>query len=128
MNKKHVVLLLTMLFLALSFLVIYYKSTTTQIQLDKEIHDYGDVKVGERIKAVFKIKNIGLNNLKISNITADCNCTVAEWNTNPVKPNDETLIVVYFDNLVSGYFQQKVVLESNAVNSPLLLLIRGRAL
>lgn len=70
----------------------------TTIELDKYTHDFGNIKEGERVSTVFKLKNTGNNPLIIKNVTASCGCTVPEWPTDPVGPGQTGQIKVEFNS------------------------------
>lgn len=60
--------------------------------------DFGRIKEGERVEHSFKFKNVGTEELVISNVTSSCGCTAPNWPRNPIKPGEEGKIKVEFNS------------------------------
>jgi hypothetical protein len=100
----------------------------TEIEVNTRLINLGDVKKENSMKAIFSIKNVGSSPLLIDEVTADCHCTVPSWKGGGVSVGDSISIEVIYKNPTgSGHFQQVVNVYSNAKQSPLLLVIRGRS-
>lgn len=100
----------------------------TEIEVNTKLINLGDVKKENKTKAIFLIKNVGSSPFLIENIVADCHCTIPDWDENEVNVGDSTEIEVIYNNPTGvGYFQQVINVYSNAKQSPLLLVIRGKS-
>lgn len=96
------------------------------VSVNKEVHDYGDIKQGGDPYCEFVVKNTGTEPLIISNAKGSCGCTVPEWSRDPVMPGKTTIIKVRYDTNRVGPINKTVTITSNAVNEPnLTLRIKG---
>jgi len=68
------------------------------IQFEKTRHDFGTITQGEKITYYFKFKNTGGSDLIISNVSASCGCTVADYSKNPIPPGEEGRIAIQFNS------------------------------
>ncbi|HVZ97908.1 MAG TPA: DUF1573 domain-containing protein [Chitinophagaceae bacterium] len=73
----------------------------------------------------FEIYNIGKNNLFIKSVVPDCHCTVANFSSNPIYPNDSSKIILKFDASHIGPFQSSALVTTNSSSTPTLLIFRG---
>jgi len=88
-------------------------------------HDYGTIVQASDGSCEFKFTNKGKAPIVLNNVSASCGCTVPEWTRTPVAPGSNgTIKVTYNTNLV-GTFAKSITVNSNAVNSPLVLIIKG---
>lgn len=86
-----------------------------KVQVEKAIHEFGDIKQGDKVSYEFKFKNVGKTPLIITDASATCGCTVPEYPKNPIKPGEEGVIKVVFDSAGKLGLQDKVVtITSNA--------------
>ncbi len=93
---------------------------------DKKTHNFGTVKEGQVVKAVFKIKNSGKTNLRIIDAQATCGCTVPTWPKKPIKPGETEDIKVEFKTAGKKNRQQKTVtLITNSEVGIEVLTLRG---
>ena len=97
----------------------------TEVQVVNKIINIGNRNINEPSIATFEIKNTGKYDLVIQNIATDCHCTVPTWNTDPSPPGESLMVEVAYDNHMAGFFQQAITVELNAINSPVLLIMRG---
>ena len=66
-------------------------------KFDRFSHDFGEIQRGEDATAVFSLVNQGLAPLVVENITASCGCTIAEWDKEPLMPQDTMQIKVSYN-------------------------------
>jgi hypothetical protein len=86
----------------------------TKMQLIETAHDFGDVKEGEVVKHVFKVKNVGTNPLMISKTDVSCGCTATDFTHEPIPPNGEGQITVQFNTKGKEGIQKKnILIHSN---------------
>jgi hypothetical protein len=84
----------------------------TEFEFNKEIHNFGSLNAGEIVIFNFVFKNMGKNNLIITNIESDCGCINANYKSDPIMPGNEGFIEVRFNS--SGLFGKQY--KSIAVN------------
>ncbi len=96
------------------------------ISVNKEVHDYGEIKQGGDPYCEFTVKNTGNAPLIISNAVGSCGCTVPEWSREPVMPGKTTIIKVKYDTNRPGPINKSVTITSNASNEPSMMIkIKG---
>ena len=88
------------------------------IIVDKEVHDYGNIKYGGEPYCAFEFKNTGDEPLIISNAKGSCGCTVPEWPKEPIAPGAKGTIRVKYDTNRPGPINKSVTITSNAINEP----------
>lgn len=81
----------------------------TKIEFEKDFHDFGIIKEGEKVSHVFKFKNVGTEPLIIKNVKPACGCTTPDWTKDPVPPGGEGKIEVSFDSQGRTGIQNKTV-------------------
>ncbi len=84
-------------------------SKVTKIEFEKDNHDFGLIKEGEKVSHVFKFKNVGTEPLVIKNVKPACGCTTPDWTKDPVPPGGEGKIEVSFDSQGRTGIQNKSV-------------------
>lgn len=99
------------------------------IELDKEVHDFGDVVSNSgSLTCEFKVKNISSKPLAIYNVSASCGCTSVEWTREPVKPGSSGVITVEYANTDGPYpFDKNLTVYISALKKPIVLKLRGVA-
>jgi hypothetical protein len=91
------------------------KGTEPVMTFDKEMHDFGKITQGERVKYSFKFKNTGKSELIISDARGSCGCTVPEIPKKPIAPGEESVIGVEFNSEGKhGMNEKTVTIISNA--------------
>ena len=68
------------------------------MKFEKESHDFGKMKVGDKVSYDFKFTNAGKSPLIITDGYASCGCTKPTWPKTPIKPGDSGIIHVTFDS------------------------------
>jgi hypothetical protein len=92
-------------------------------------YDFGKVTNGELVKYRFAFKNTGKNPLIIQNAQASCGCTVPQWPTEPIAPNDTGSIYVEFNSANRvGQQDKHVTITANTNPSNTVLSIKGEVL
>jgi hypothetical protein len=96
---------------------------------DTELHDFGKITQGERVKYAFKFKNTGKSELIISEAHGSCGCTVPEIPKKPVAPGEESVIGVEFNSESKhGINEKTVTIISNANPHTKVITIRAEVL
>lgn len=95
--------------------------------VQQKVHDFGDIKQGEIVKASFLISNSGGDLLEIMNVHASCGCTAAKPDKSVLKPGESTKIEVNFNSKGRrGIQQQRVTVTTNdPANQQLVLTIKA---
>jgi hypothetical protein len=95
---------------------------TPKISIDPMTKDVGTVAKGERIEAVFAVKNTGTQDLVISEARPSCGCTVASFDKT-IKPGQTGKITASVDTKnFNGPITKSVTVVSNDPENPQLAL------
>ena len=89
------------------------------------LHIFGVIWYDTEAVYEFTFKNTGKQPLIIEKVQSSCGCTVPKWGKEPVLPKQKDVISVEYDSKKIGQFQKTVKIYSNAINSPVTLLIIG---
>ena len=85
-----------------------------KIKFEKDYHDFGQLKAGENISYSFKFTNTGNADLIISNCSASCGCTVADYPRERIAPGEKGYITVSFKSSgLAGAQLKEVYVSSN---------------
>jgi plastocyanin len=79
------------------------------MKFDKETHDFGKIKAGDKVTYEFKFTNTGKSPLIISDAVASCGCTKPEWPKTPIKPGENAAIKVTFNSAGKVGLQDKQI-------------------
>jgi len=94
-----------------------------------EMHDFGKITQGQRVKYAFKFKNTGPSELIISDAQGSCGCTVPDWPNKPVAPGEEGVIGVEFNSEgKSGNVEKTVRITTNAKPQTKIITIRTQVI
>ena len=98
------------------------KVGTPKISVDPMMKDAGTVAKGDRVEAVFNVKNSGTQDLIISDARPSCGCTVASFDRT-IKPGQTGKITAAVDTKnFSGPITKTVSVVSNDPENPQLAL------
>ena len=103
--------------------------TTPEITFVKTVYDFGQIRLGDKIKTSYFFKNTGTKDLLLLQVQTSCGCTATEWSSEVIKPNEVGEIKVVFDteqieNKIGK--QNKVILViSNAKSKEVKLHLIG---
>lgn len=93
-------------------------TSLAEIQVDKDVHDYGTITQGDDGKCVFTITNSGKEPLIISLCKGSCGCTVPVCPQEPIAPGETAEITVKYNTNRVGPINKSVTITSNASNEP----------
>jgi len=79
------------------------------MKFEKETHDFGKIKSGDKVTYEFKFTNTGKSPLIIKDAIASCGCTKPEWPSAPIKPGENGAIKVTFDSRSKMGLQDKQI-------------------
>jgi len=97
----------------------------SKIKFETTTWDFGKIPFGSDGTCVFRFSNASKNPLLINVVRTSCGCTNPEWPKDPVEPGKTGEIKVKYNTQIVGSFQKSITVFSNAVNSPVKLLIKG---
>jgi hypothetical protein len=90
------------------------------------LHDFGNIKEGEKVMHEFEFTNNGKSPLIIAGATGSCGCTVPSYPHDPVPPGKTGVLKVYFDSKgKSGHQEKAVTVKSNSVRGDQMLYIKA---
>ncbi len=96
------------------------------IQFNKDLHDFGTIKAGEKVDYTFSFTNTGNADLLVSNAQASCGCTASDYTKQPIKPGKKGMLKVSFDSAGKPGLQQKTVtLTTNTANGNEIVTIKA---
>lgn len=98
----------------------------TSINIEKDLHDFGNVSYLKPVNTYFHFRNTGNRNFIITKIISSCGCTVPKWNKNAVPPDTRDSILVEFAADQKGAFHRNIHVYSNAADSPHVFYIQGQ--
>ena len=128
---KKVLFSLMMIFVAGSMSTVVAQEVVSgaEIEFEKDIHDYGEVKNGGNGQCTFDFVNTGTESLIIQNAKGSCGCTVPSWPKEPIAPGATGTITVKYDTKRPGAINKSVTITSNAGNDPVKVIrITGNVL
>ena len=90
------------------------EGSVPMLTFDKNEHDFGIAMQGERLSYSFKFTNTGKKDLIISQTSASCGCTVADFPQTPIHPNGKGHVTIVFDTKgLKGLQTKSVVVYAN---------------
>jgi hypothetical protein len=100
--------------------------TGPMLSIDKDEHNYGNIKQNANGDCQFTVTNTGDQPLIISQCQGSCGCTVPKCDTAPIPPGKTSIINVHYDTKRVGPIMKSVTITSNATNTPSKVVnIRG---
>ncbi len=99
------------------------------MDFNKEIHDFGTIKEGDKVETIFKFTNTGTEDLLITKAKGSCGCTVPDYPKHPIKPGESGEIKVSFNsNKRTGQNTKSVSMEVNTKAGYEVLRIKANVL
>lgn len=94
------------------------------IVFQNQMHDFGAVKRGEEVGAIFGFVNEGDAPVIIQRVAAGCGCTAVNYTKTPIPPSEKGFVEVIFDARGQQGFQRKTVrVYANIPEESILLTI-----
>lgn len=127
---KKIVFSLMMMTLPFAFASAQNVASGPIISFEKLMHDFGAVKQGTSVTYEFVFTNTGKQPLMLSEPRSSCGCTVPTYPKEPIMPGQKKSIKVTFDAGAEklGEFSKQVNILSNAENSPVVIVIKGKVI
>ncbi|MGY8919363.1 MAG: DUF1573 domain-containing protein [Flavobacteriales bacterium] len=120
---KNVIIIICVVFINLNILA---QNKGAIIEFETSTIDYGTIEKGANGVRIFKFTNIGDSPLIITNVKASCGCTIPKKPGKPILPGANGEIEVKYDTKRVMPFKKTISVGSNAVNSTVLLTIKGK--
>lgn len=79
------------------------------LQFDDTLHDFGTMKEGEMAEFEFTYTNTGKKAIIINEAKGSCGCTVPEYNSSPLQPDEKSKMKVTFNSQGKHGFNEKTV-------------------
>ncbi|OIO99623.1 MAG: hypothetical protein AUJ98_10565 [Bacteroidetes bacterium CG2_30_33_31] len=105
--------------------IVQNDKPAAKIDFTSTVYDYGKIKKDANGNCVFKYKNSGNDVLFITRVAKSCGCTTPEYSTEPLMPGQTAVIKIGYDTKIVGVFNKKITVFSNAINSSVILTIKG---
>lgn len=104
-------------------------SAQPRIQVKEPKQSFGRITKGTLAEMRYLLVNVGDQPLLLLDAEVACDCTRAEWMSQPIAPGDSSTVTVFFDTK-SAYGRQDrtVVLRSNDPRGPVTLRFKGTVL
>ena len=98
-----------------------------EMTFESKEFEFGTIKQGEKVNAVFVFTNTGKSDLIITNAKASCGCTVPEWPKNQkIKPGEKGEIKAVFDSKTKTNKQNKsITLTTNTLKGKEIVYVKG---
>lgn len=93
---------------------------TTDIQIiDSASFNFGTIKAGDTVTHVFYFKNVGQVPMIITNVTASCDCTLANFTDSLIAPSQIDSIVAIFSSKkgMKGIQSKTITMNYNSLDS-----------
>lgn len=101
-------------------------TNVARFEFEETTYNFGTVKEGDKVKHVFKFKNVGTVPLIITHARSTCGCTVPKWPKDAIEPGATSQISVVFNTTKKTNKQKKpVIITSNAYPSVVKVFIEG---
>ena len=110
-----------------SSLIVYEngKAKGPIIEFKNESLDYGKIAECSNGTREIKFKNKGNEPLIISNVRSSCGCLKVTFNSDPIKPGDEGVIIVKYETCRIGIIAKIITIESNSSISSITYKVTG---
>lgn len=88
------------------------------IKFKTEVHDFGNIKEGDKAEHVFEFVNKGKTPITIQNVQTTCGCTSPAWSKEPVAPGKKGQVTVNY-RTSPGPINRQVTVMTDAGNKVL---------
>jgi hypothetical protein len=97
-----------------------------ELTFEKQEHDFGTIKQGDKVTYEFKFNNTGQADLLISGAKGSCGCTVPEYPKTAIKPGEDGKLKVSFDSTgKSGLNTKSVTITCNTKENNKIINIKA---
>ncbi len=93
------------------------------MNVEKSIHNFGKIQVGQKVAKTFTFVNTGTADLSISTIYASCNCVMlTPLKNNTIKPNEIATFELVFAPTQVNTKDEVVVIYTNSTTQPQIMI------
>ena len=92
-----------------------------------ELYNAGTVAKGEIVSLEVKVKNVGDYPLVIADIKPACNCTVSEFDREPIAPGETTIVKASIDTdaVGKGVIRKPITISANTRPSTTTVMLQA---
>jgi hypothetical protein len=102
------------------------KGDLPEMKFDYTVHDFGNIKSGDKVRFSFGFTNTGKSDLIIGDARGSCGCTVPNFPTEPIAPGDTGSIQVVFNSRgKSGVQNKSITVLTNCEPATKVLTIKA---
>ena len=101
------------------------KQTTASLS-EREVQ-FGSFPMSERQERQVMLKNTGEVPLVIHGVDTSCGCTRVEYSQRPLRPGEETALLIVYEADEAGHFHKTVDVYCNTADAPLRIHVSGEA-
>ena len=95
--------------------------------LSEQDVQFGSFPMGEKKERKVTLKNTGNAPLVIHGVDTSCGCTRVEYSQRPVRPGEETTLLIIYEADEAGHFRKTVDVYCNTADAPLRISVTGEA-
>ena len=88
---------------------------------------FGSFLMSERQERKVTLKNTGDAPLVIHGVDTSCGCTHVEYSQRPLRPGEETTLLIVYEADEAGHFHKTVDVYCNTADAPLRVVVTGEA-
>ena len=101
----------------------------TTMKFVEVLHDFGQVKEGEKVVHVYEVLNTGKADLVLFSVRPSCGCTTPKYDKKPIRPGKKGHIEVSFDSKGRQGLQRKTITVVTNTEPPnTVLFLNGEVL
>ena len=99
----------------------------TSVSLSERDVQFGSFLMSERQERKVTLKNTGDAPLVIHGVDTSCGCTHVEYSQRPLRPGEETTLLIVYEADEAGHFHKTVDVYCNTADAPLRVVVTGEA-
>ena len=99
----------------------------TSVSLSERDVQFGSFLMSERQERKVTLKNTGDAPLVIHGVDTSCGCTHVEYSQRPLRPGEETTLLIVYEADEAGHFRKTVDVYCNTADAPLRVVVTGEA-
>ena len=99
----------------------------TTVSLSEREVQFGSFPMREKKERKVTLKNTGDAPLVVHDVDTSCGCTRVEYSQRPVRPGEETTLLIVYEADEAGHFRKTVDVYCNTADAPLRISVTGEA-
>ena len=115
----------------LSFISCNQPEKQPILSIKNDIINFGKIKSDSVLKVYFDYQNTGSDTLKILNVSADCGCTLINYEKENIAPGEVGEVEIIYipkSNKDSGIVVKNIALRSNCLQPLRVIKIKGEVI